>query len=564
MKTMNMKKTLFTAAGMLLAMVMAFGSLSLKAQAATYQEAKDEITDYLNELVVTKHASSIQTDQMRQIYYASINYINANYSDEGAVVPDAYVEAVKKQMEEVVKDMIADADTPKYLFLADTAATPSASYGQQMTICLPVINYGNVPLTNIVVQPHVSGSITEWPFEIATAGSTQMILQMPAYKDGININDYRQELGWVFRVRQDVKTGYYPVKFDVTYHINGATEANEDLLTLYVYIKGKPENGYLDGTTDSKNAAKPRIIVTGFETVPEKVYAGDTFTLNIHIKNTSTTTVVSNALFDMQAVQEGTDKTNTYAAFLPTSGSSSAYMNTIGIGETKDITIEMTAKADLAQKPYVLDVNMKYDAGEAVDLTDTASVSIPIYQESRFDTGGEDIAPNSIPVGDQSNVMFSVYNTGKTTLYNVWVRFDPEVISGGDTFIGTLTSGQTGNVDTMVTALAANEGTITCTISYEDESGNVTSAEKTLDLSIYEDYSMDGGDWGYEDGGEFTDDMGMYEDGAAGGSGISKYIGWIIGIAVAVIAVATVLIRKHIKKKKAQKEADDLTSDLED
>ncbi|MCR4586820.1 MAG: hypothetical protein K5682_00285 [Lachnospiraceae bacterium] len=562
MKTMKMKKTILFVASLVLLLVMMLGPGSLKAYAATPSDAKSELTDYINEIVVKKHTTSLQTDELRTIYYNAINYINANFpEDSDAIVPDEYVARVKKDMDEVVKDIIADADTPKYLFLADTATTPTVQYGQTVTLCLPVINYGTVALSDVIIEPKFSGSSSEWPFEIGTAGYTQMIKSLPAYDDKIDINDYRQELGWTFKVRDDVKTGYYPVKFKVTYHVYGATvSSGEELLTLYVNVKGKPENGKLDGSADDKATSKPRIIVTGFETTPEKVYAGDTFTLNIHIQNTSTTTTVTNALFDMQAVQEGTDKTNTYAAFLPTSGSSSVYMNSIGCGESKDITIEMTAKADLAQKPYVLDVNMKYDAGEAIDLSDTASVSIPIYQESRYDTGGEDIAPASIPVGDQSNVMFSIYNTGKTTLYNVWVRFDPEMISGGDTFVGTLTSGQTGNVDTMVTGLMANEGTITCTISYEDESGNVTSEEKTLELSIYEDYSEDMG-W-TEDMGGFEGDAGMYEEGTSEG-GIKKYLGWIIGIAVVVIAVAAVIVRKQIKKKKAQKEEEELSDDLE-
>ena len=112
---------------------------------------------------------------------------------------------------------------------------------------------------------------------------------------------------------------------------------------------GKPENGTIGGTDGEASKAKPRIVVTGFETNPENVYAGDTFTLTIHVKNTSSEQSVTNVLFDMQAAEEGSDKTNTYSAFLPTSGASSVYMDSIGTNATADIVIEMTAKADLAQ-----------------------------------------------------------------------------------------------------------------------------------------------------------------------------------------------------------------------
>ena len=56
---------------------------------------------------------------------------------------------------------------------------------------------------------------------------------------------------------------------------------------------------------------------------------------------------------------------------------------------------------------------------------------------------------------EQSNVMFQIYNTGKTTLYNVQVKFEADSVEGGDTFIGNLAPGATGNVDAMVNGIAA-------------------------------------------------------------------------------------------------------------
>ena len=99
---------------------------------------------------------------------------------------------------------------------------------------------------------------------------------------------------------------------------------------------------------------EPRIIVTGFETNPKEVYAGDTFLVTIHVKNTSKDKAVNNVLFDMQAVESGTEANTTYAVFLPTSGSSSVYTDSIGPGNEFDINIEMTAKTDLNRSPTLL------------------------------------------------------------------------------------------------------------------------------------------------------------------------------------------------------------------
>ncbi|MDE7198182.1 MAG: hypothetical protein K2O15_04785, partial [Lachnospiraceae bacterium] len=284
------------------------------------------------------------------------------------------------------------------------------------------------------------------------------------------------------------------------------------------------------------------------------VYAGETFTLTIHVQNTANDTAVTNVLFDMQAAQEGEDKTNTYSAFLPTSGSSSVYMEQISPNTSADIVIEMTAKADLAQKPYVLDVNMKYDAGTVFDLTDKASVSIPILQESRFDTSIPEVVPDSIEVGSQSNVMLSIYNTGKTTLYNVQVKFLADSIDEASAFVGNLQSGNTGNVDVMLTGSAPtmDEGIVKLEISYEDEAGNVTTAEKEITLFVSEAFTED----------MYMDDMGMMDgdmmDGEEGGSRTGLIVGIVAAVVVVLAIGLTVFFKIRRKKRAAAAEAAEL------
>ena len=267
----------------------------------------------------------------------------------------------------------------------------------------------------------------------------------------------------------------------------------------------------------------------------------DTFGLTITVQNTSTSTAVSNVQFDLKAASEGDDSKNTYEAFLPTSGSSTVYVSKIEKGCTYDINIEMTARGDLTQKPYVINVNAQYEDSNQKTFETTASVSIPVKQEARVDTGDADIMPLSIAVGEQSNIMFDIYNMGKTTLYNVQVSFQAPSIDGGNVFVGKLDPGATGSVDATVTGIAetTDDGVITAIISYEDESGNVSTLEKNIDLFVYEAY--------YDDG--MWEDPGfMYEDAPKSGM---PWWGWLL-IILAVIGIVTGIII-FIKKKKASK-----------
>ncbi|MDE5933103.1 MAG: hypothetical protein K2H40_11575, partial [Lachnospiraceae bacterium] len=204
---------------------------------------------------------------------------------------------------------------------------------------------------------------------------------------------------------------------------------------------------------------------------------------------------------------------------------------------------------------YVLEVNMKYDAGSMFDLTDTASVSIPINQESRFDISTPEVVPTDITVGSQSNVMFSIYNTGKTTLYNVQVKLHADSIEETTAFVGNLNSGATGNVDVMVTGAAAtmDDGTINVDISYEDNAGNVTTETRTITLYVseefYDEYISD----------DFMMDMGEgeMEEGSHKGRIIAIVI---IALLVAAGAGIFAFIRLRKKKKEANLLADDLAS----
>lgn len=521
-------------------------------------DADADLLYYMQSLEVRYHLDQKVMESLHKLFDSAVYYI-AN-TEMSLSELWSYVSSVKGNMESAAVAKVSQT-TSEFLQVADNWETPIVSYGQSVAIVLPIVNFGTEELNNLIVEPVISNQVTEWPFEPDTTNYLQTEPYIPgcATKEAAMAN--RREFTFHFTTRSDVMSGYYPLKFKISYTKAGIRSEEPAELTVYVKTIGKPGSGIIGGNGQETTGSKPRIVVTGFETNPATVFAGETFTLTIHVKNTAKDTAVTNVLFDMQAAQEGEDKTNTYSAFLPTSGSSSVYMEQISPDTSADIVIEMTAKADLAQKPYVLDVNMKYDAGTVFDLTDKASVSIPISQESRFDTSIPEVVPDNIDVGSQSNVMFSIYNTGKTTLYNVQVNFVADSVAEASAFVGNLQSGNTGNVDVMLIGAAPtmDDGTVKLEISYEDDAGNVTVTEKEINLFVNEPFMDDmmmGGDM------MMGDDMMM---GGEEGGGKPK-TGLVVGIAGTVIAAAAagfgVFLRQRKKKKAALAEAADL-ADLE-
>ncbi len=520
-------------------------------------DADEDMLYYMQSLEVRYKLDAKVMENLHKVFDSAVYYI-AN-TEMSVTELWSYVAQVKGNMESTAVAAVT-MTTSEFLQVGDNWETPTVSYGQQVSIVLPVINFGTEELNNLIIEPKTSTVVTEWPFEPDMTSYLQTEPYIPGNQTKEAAMANRREFTFTFTARNDVMTGYYPLVFNVWYTKAGVRSEEPAELTVYVKTVGKPGSGFIGGNGQEAEGAKPRIVVTGFETNPSAVYAGDTFTLTIHVQNTAKDTAVTNVLFDMQAAQEGEDKTNTYSAFLPTSGASSVYMDRIGANTSADIVIEMTAKADLAQKPYVLDVNMKYDAGTSFDLTDKASVSIPILQESRFDTSIPEVVPADITVGSQSNVMCSIYNTGKTTLYNVQVKFKADSIDEASAFVGNLQSGATGNVDVMLTGIAPtmDDGTVKMEISYEDDAGNVTTSEKTITLFVTEEvFDEMMGD------GMMGDDMMMEEQ---GGSKTGLIVGIIVGVVVIAVIILVVVLKIRKKKKAAAllaSELNDLEAELE-
>ncbi len=497
------------------------------------------------------------TEKLNEIITNALQRIKLLNTVDGV---STYLSQVEADMDKVVNPPADDdaddeeeevpANADHFLMVGGNWVTPVANAGQTVSIVLPIVNMGKTMVTDAVVTPVLSTDTTSWPFEITSSNYSQTIPDLPGTDTGMSDMDRRREVTWNLKTRSDVGNGYQKISFDVRYRASDGTSQSTTLDT-YVQLSGTAGVG-ADG-----QASVPRVIVTGFETNPEEVHAGESFVLTLHLKNTSTATSVNNMIFEIVAAVEGKDEDTTYAAFLPTAGSSTIFVDSIGKNGTRDIQIELEAKADLTQKPYAVDVNMSYEDEHVNAYTNKTSVSIPVKQEARVDISEPEVMPSNIEVGSESNIMFSIYNMGKTKLYNVQVKTESETVSGGDAFVGNLDSGATGSVDIYVTGQSAtmDDGTIKLLISYEDETGQSTVIEKEVSLFVNEAMS---GDFMPDDS---MMDGEMMEGDGTGGTG--NYVMIIIAAVVIVGVIGIVLYMKR-KKKKEQMSLEDDILDLDD
>lgn len=525
------------------AKLLAKAKVDAPKELADYKRLIDPDNKYASKLdeIITKALAQI--DNMTTATGVT-NYVSKAKAQMDAVVnpPKDDSKDDKDDKDDKDNDTTVPVNADHFLTVGGNWVTPVANAGQPVSIVLPIVNMGKTNVTKAVVTPVLSTDTATWPFEITQSGYSQTIEDLPGTDTGMSDMDRRRELTWNLQTRSDVGNGYQKISFNVRYF---ASDGSSQTTTLDTYIQ---TSGTAGVSADGK-ASTPRVIVTGFETNPEVVHAGDSFMLTLHLKNTSTATSVNNMIFEFDAAVEGKDSETTYESFLPTAGSNTIFVDKMAKNGTRDIQIEMEARSDLAQKPYAINVNMSYEDEHVNAYTNKASVSIPVKQEARIDMSQPEVTPSSIDVGSEANVMFSIYNLGKTKLYNVSVKTDSEFFSGGDSFVGNLDSGATGSVDMYLTGEAAttDDGTVKLQITYEDETGAPTTVEKEISLFVTEPV--------YDDG---IDDTAMPDGDTGSGMGIGGKIGVVVVILIAAGVAGAVIVMKRKKKKEQQNLEDDI------
>ena len=374
-----------------------------------------------------------------------------------------------------------DNSEPVAFALGENQSTPSANYSEVMNFDVNVRNTGYKTAYDVRVDMELSEDIAKFPFEINDGNYDRQMGNMNP--------DQTVAVPFSMAVREKAKSGYYPIKFKIRYreNENGNFAAPvED--TFYVRVYGKDENDSLDSEAGENERTKARIIVDSFETDPAEIYAGQDFTLKVRMKNASNSIAASNILFTFES-----EAVSDSPVFTTVNGSNSVVVNSLAPGASDTLTIKFSSSPTAEQRSYTITINEQYDSPEFKNAKEAVKIAVGLKQEARLNTGTIEVMPDAISVGEESNVMFSINNTGKVMLYNVNAVFEADSIQKNEAYVGNIEPGKSGNVDTMINGIAptTDDGKVKLSITYEDENGKVSTVEKEIQLMVNEDQSMD-------------------------------------------------------------------------
>ena len=308
-----------------------------------------------------------------------------------------------------------------------------------------------------------------------------------------------------------------------------------DVVKVDIEVREKSSSGSSSGG-GSGYKTKPKVILESYSFSEDPIYAGDTITLRLVVANTSKREAIANLTLELS---------NEAGVILPApGGSNSIYIGTIDKDDAYVLSIKLQVAPDADPKSQLLSIKLSYEGTKNRSAFDeTASVSVPVRQKARVVINDPKIYDDPW-VGGNVAVGVTLYNLGKTTLYNCMV----DVVGDGVTleesyFGGNIAAGGTMRADLNVTPTTAGQVDAQVRVTYEDVNGKAT--EELLPMSMFVNEEQAGGDIASPGNGG----MEVPGDKPAGAN-----IGWVFWT-LGGIAAATGAVFLGIKAKKKRERA---------
>ncbi len=447
---------------------------------------------------------------------------------------------------EVATDSSLDypVDSNSALILSSVGAdgnvvtAPKGDVGDRIHITLPIFNRTKSRIRNILVTPQISSTLDSFPFDVEALNYTVSVEDMSPGQT--------REVNYDFRLAKKVTSGVKEVKFNVIYYNLQKYAYESATLSAFITVV----NGYTPDKTDEDGniiATTPKIILEGYTITPlnaedqesGRLFAGEKFSIKLAILNTSSEEAVKNIQLTLS---------NEGGVILPAdNGSNTVYIDRIGAGETVEKTLTFQSAPDAEAKAHSLVAKFNYESTKTLKAYEaTETITLPISQRMRVRIDdpmvyGDAMLEQSTPVS------FSLYNMGKSTLYNCLVDVEGNGLKMEESFYGgNISSGNTMRADFNVIPSAAGQIEGKVIITYEDVYGQQTVVEKPLTLNVLENFMPDEGMMG-PDGEVFKPGMEPVQPQGGLPTGLIIAIG--AAVLIGVIVLLVLLKRKRRRKQ---------------
>ncbi len=351
-----------------------------------------------------------------------------------------------------------------------------------MYIVLPMLSNGNIYQNRIKVSLGL-GSGASSPFVMANYEKT-FELETVTPK---NSNEEKELFLIEFTVRLSSEriNGVYPVAVNISGYDDSGTPIDCSY-TIYVTITDGKTNQVTQPAPEVATA-EPVVYISNRVVQPDKVMAGEEFTLTVTLKNSLATKSVKNMLVKI-------DTGNLHINLLE--NANVFQVDKIPAGGETELTFRLGSDASIPAGKYNLNFTFNYDSSKTLNLSSSGSTIVEIHQPANMEL----VMPRfsqSVTVGETIPLSLQVMNMGRDPMYNVRCTVSGFGFAPANTgYIGTMDAGSsaTTEVELYIIALNASQGnengsqygdTVgTVTLIYEDETGQEYRQETQFETTV--------------------------------------------------------------------------------
>ena len=351
-----------------------------------------------------------------------------------------------------------------------------------MYIVLPMLSNGNIYQNRIKVSLGL-GSGASSPFVMANYEKT-FELETVTPK---NSNEEKELflIEFTIKLSSERINGVYPAAVNISGYDDSGTPIDCSY-TIYVTITDGKSNQVTQPAPEVATA-EPVVYISNRVVQPDKVMAGEEFTLTVTLKNSLATKSVKNMLVKI-------DTGNLHINLLE--NTNVFQVDKIPAGGETELTFRLGSDASIPAGKYNLNFTFNYDSSKTLNLSSSGSTIVEIHQPANMELVTPRFA-QSVTVGETIPLSLQVMNMGRDPMYNVRCTVSGFGFAPSNTgYIGTMDAGSsaTTEVELYIIALNASQGnengsqygnTVgTVTLIYEDETGQEYQQETQFETTV--------------------------------------------------------------------------------
>lgn len=250
------------------------------------------------------------------------------------------------------------------------------------------------------------------------------------------------------------------------------------------------------GEAEKVEEAKPYLTITGYETSPDRISPGDSFTLALTVKNNGKNGI-KNLLVSLGAASSPAkdDKDNGASAsqadfsggttILTTGSGNARYISYLGAGDKETISFDLIANPKAASGSYELGFGFEFESGTGKSFSSSQSISINLSRLVTFSWQNLDY-PKEVEVGRMFTVSGEAINDNDFTVGGIKLEFDGEDLGVQDDniFVGSLESGDSESLEAKVRAKRTGVKQARFIVKYRDDFNRERQIEKVIRIKV--------------------------------------------------------------------------------